>query len=378
MILSVAEQFLFRAALAFLLLCNAASQSLAAAPKDDWQLEWEKAVAAAEKDGQVTVYGPPGIQYQNAINAFQGAFPKIKLVYVPGSGTDNAQRLLAERRAGKYLADVFIGGSGTLIEVLFAGGLLDPVPPALVLPEVKDQSLWFNKTHIYADAKGQHVFMMQGNVGTSLAAYNTQLVKPDGIKSHWDVINPKWKGKIVAYDPKGRGHVQTIRGVYYNPKLGGEFLRKLFSEMDVTVGRDQRLMLDWLAQGKFHLYLFATNNDVREGKKKGLPVDLIDAPDDESHMSGGFGHLTLPSKAPHPNAAKVFTNWLLSKEGQLKWQEKTDNNSLRIDIPKGMITDPATVPKNAGKYLITSLPQYNDITPALKIIDEALARAGKK
>ena len=354
------------------------SESRAAAAKSDWQLEWEKTAAAAEKEGQVTIYGPPGINYQNAIKAFQDPFPKIKLVYVPGSGTDNAQRLLAERRAGKYLADVFIGGSGTLIEVLFAGGLLDPVPPALVLPEVNDKSLWFNKTHIYADSAGQHVFMMQGNVNTLLAGYNTKLVRPDGIKSHWDVLNPKWKGKIVAHDPKGRGHVQTIRGVYYNPKLGGEFLRRLFSEMDVTVGRDQRLMIDWLAQGKFHLYLFATLNDVRDANRKGLPVDVIDAPDDESHMSGGFGHAALLNKAPHPKAAKVFINWLLSKEGQLKWQEKTDNNSLRLDIPKTMLTDAASIPKSGGKYLISSLPQYTEIDPAIKIVDEALAKAGKR
>jgi iron(III) transport system substrate-binding protein len=342
------------------------------------QQDWAKLVAAAEKEGQVTVYGPPGVTYQNAIGAFQSSRPKIKLVYVPGSGTDNAQRLLAERRAGKYLADAFIGGSGTLIEVLYDGRLLDPMPPALILPEVKDTSNWLNKTHIYADGKSQYVFMMQGNVNTALAAYNTKTTKADDIKSLWDVLDPKWKGKIVAHDPKSRGHIQTLRGVYYNPKLGGEFIRRLFSEMDVTVGRDQRLMVDWLAQGKFQLYLFATNNDIQEAKKLGLAVDVIDAPDDESHMSGGFGHVALVNKAPHPNAAKVFLNWLLSKEGQLKWQEKTNNNSLRVDIPKNMLTDPNSIPRSGGRYLISSLPQYTDVEPILKIVDEALAKAGKK
>ncbi|HWO40855.1 MAG TPA: extracellular solute-binding protein [Candidatus Eisenbacteria bacterium] len=340
--------------------------------------DWNKLIAAAEKEGQVTIYGPPGIHYQNAITSFQGAFAKIKLVYVPGSGTNNAQRLVTERRAGKFLADVFIGGSGTLLEVLYEGGLLDPIPPALVLPEVTDTANWFNNTHIYADPKSQYVFMMQGNVNTALAAYNTKTADVAGIKSHWDVLHPKWKGKIVAYDPKARGHIQTLRSVYYNPKLGGEFLRRLFSDMDVAVGRDQRLMLDWLAQGKYQLYLFATRNDVQEAKKQGLPVDVIDAPDDESHMSGGFGHVALVNRAPHPNAAKVFLNWLLSREGQLKWQEKTNNNSLRVDIQKGMLTDPDSVPKVGGKYLISSLPQYTDVEPIMKIIEEAFAKAGRR
>jgi len=360
------------------LVWGAPSPAAAAAPKQEWQLEWEKTIAAAEKEGQITLYGPPGINYQNAIGAFQDSFPKIKLVYVPGSGTNNAQRLVTERRAGKYLADLFIGGSGTLIEVLYDGSLLDPLPPLLRLPEVRDQSAWFNKTHTYADAKGQHVFMMQGNINTSLAAYNTKLGKPEGLKSHWDLLHPRWKGKIVAYDPRARGHIQNVRSVYHNPKLGGEFFRRLFSEMDVTIGRDQRLMVDWLAQGKFQLYLFATNNDILDAKKKGLPVDLIDAPDDESHMSGGFGHVALVNKAPRPNAARVMVNWLLSKEGQLKWQEKTDNNSLRMDIPKGMLSEPQSVPKPGGRYMNTSLPQYQDIEGALKIVEEALTKTGKK
>jgi iron(III) transport system substrate-binding protein len=344
----------------------------------DWKTDWEKTVAAAEKEGQVTVYGPPAIDYQNAIGVFQTAYPKIKLVYVPGSGSNNAQRLLAERRAARYLADVFVGGSGTLALVLFNGGVLDPITPAIILPENTDQSLWFGKKHLYADSKGQYIFMMQGNINTALAAYNTKLFKPDGVKSYWDVLNPKWKGKIVAHDPKARGHGQTIRSVYHNPKIGGEFIRRLFSEMDVTVSRDQRQMIDWLAQGKFLLYLFPTRNDIDDAKKKGLPVDVIDAPDDESYMSGGFGHMGLINNAPRPNAAKVMINWLLSRQGQLAWQEKTGNNSLRADISKAMLSDAQSIPKEGGRYLIASLPQYEEVGPIMKIVDEALAKAGKK
>jgi iron(III) transport system substrate-binding protein len=361
------------ASLAMLALALLPGFAFAQAPQ-----EWDKLVAAAEKEGQVTVYGPPGITYQNAIGAFQDSFPKIKLVYVPGSGTNNAQRLVTERRAGKFLADTFIGGSGSLIEILFEGNLLDPIPPLLILPEVKDSSVWFNRTHTYADTKGQFVFMMQGNVNTNLAAYNTKLSKPDGLKSHVDLLNPKWKGKMVAYDPRARGHIQNVRAIYYSPKLGGEFFRRFFSEMDVALSRDQRMMIDWVAQGKYQLSVFSTSNDVIEAKKKGLPVDLIDAPDDESYMSGGFGHVAVVNKAPHPAATKVFLNWLLSKDGQLKWQEKSDNNSLRLDIPKKMLSDPTSIPKEKGKYINASLPQYQDIDAALKIVDDALAKAGKK
>ncbi len=143
------KNFLIAIAVHVTALLTVTSAFSAAAP----QSEWEKTIATAEQEGQVTVYGAPGITYQNAMGAFQERFPKIRLLYVPGSGSNNAQRLMAERRSEKYLADVFVGGSGTLIEVLFDGGVLDPLPPALILPEVKDQSLWFNEKHILPTPK---------------------------------------------------------------------------------------------------------------------------------------------------------------------------------------------------------------------------------
>jgi iron(III) transport system substrate-binding protein len=350
----------------------------AAAAGVGWEAEWEKSLAAAEKEGSVTIYGPPGKPYQDAISSFQEAYPKIRLNYVPGSGTNNAQRLLTERRAEKYLADLFIGGSGTLVLVIFKAGILDPIPPLLMLPESKDTAVWYGKKHHYADAEGQHVLMMQGNVQLDIGAYNTAQVNPAEIKSFWDVLNPKWKGKMAAFDPRDRGHIQRMRALYYNPALGGEFLRRLFGEMELTLGRDQRQLLDWVAGGKFRIYLFATSNDVEDAKKKGLPVGVLYGTSEEGYMSGGFGHLAVVSRAPHPNATKVFVNWVLSKEGQLKWQKKTDNNSLRTDIPKDMLTDQHSIPKEGVKYLNASLPQYEDVKPILKIVEAALEKAGKK
>jgi iron(III) transport system substrate-binding protein len=344
----------------------------AADANPSWQQEWRKVVTAAEQEGQVTVYAPPGKEYQDAIAAFQEKYPRIKLNYIPGSGTNNSQKLLSERRADKYIADAFIGGSGTLTLVLLKSGVLDSIPPVLVLPENRDPGLWFSKKYTYADAKNQHVFMFQGNVSTDIGAYNTKLVDAGEIKSFWDLLNPKWKSKMVAFDPKERGHIQRMRAIYYNPVLGGEFIRRLFSEMDVTVARDQRQLLDWVASGKAQIYLFATASDVDDAQKKGLPVGVLVGKPEEGYMSGGFGHLGLIDKAPHPNAAKTFVNWLLSKEGQLQWQKKSDNNSLRTDIPKEMLSDQKSVPKEGGKYLNASLPEYEDVRPMLKIVDEAL------
>ncbi|HEY3303292.1 MAG TPA: extracellular solute-binding protein [Candidatus Binatia bacterium] len=351
--------------------------SVPAAETAGWEAEWKKTLSAAEKEGQVAVYGPPGNEYQDAITSFQERYPKIKLNYVPGSGNANSQRLLTERRAEKYLADLFISGSGTLVLVIHKAGILEPIAPLLIRPESKDVSGWYGKKHHYADAENQYIVMMQGNVQTDLGAYNATLVSPAEIKSFWDILNPKWKGKMAAFDPRDRGHIQRMRALYYNPALGGEFLQRLFGEMDLTLGRDQRQLLDWVAGGKFRIYLFATSSDVDDAKKKGLPVGLLYGLPEEGYISGGFGHLAVVSKAPHPNATKVFVNWILSREGQLQWQKRSDNNSLRMDIPKDMLTDQLSIPKEGVKYLNPSLPQYSDVTPVLKIVEATLGKAGK-
>ena len=351
--------------------------SLGGAARADWKQEWETTLAAARKEGKVRVHVPPGTQYLDAIHAFQASYPKIKLVSVPGSGSQHSQRLMAERRAGKYLADAYIGGAGTGM-VLYNAGVFDLLPPALILPEVKDQSVWFSKKHLYADPKHQHLFIMQGNVVAQIAANNTKMVNPKDINTYWDLLNSKWRGKIVAYDPTTRGSLSAWKAVYYNPILGPKFIRRLFSEMNVTIARDYRIILDWVAKGKYPLWVVPRTTEVKEAMKQGLPVDIITAPPEEGRMSGGWGQAGLINGAPHPNAAKVFINWLLSKKGQLQWQKKSDNNSLRMDIAKDMLSDPGYVPEPGGKYLIGNLPQYRDIRALKKLVAEAKRAAGKK
>ena len=100
---------------------------------------------------------------------------------------------------------------------------------------------------------------------------------------------------------------------------------------------------------------------------------------DGAMLSSSAGSITLINRAPYPNAAKVFINWFLSRDGQMAWQKHADRNSLRIDIPKESITNwKDRVPPEDGNYIFTNLPKYNDLKPAQKIVEEALAQAGKK
>src|SRR5207253_3813796 len=109
----------------------------AAEVKPAWQGEWEKILAAAKKEGQVAVYISG---YEEILPEFQKEYPEIKVLPTTGRGAQVGQRLLAERRAEKYLADVVNAGGVTTCQQRFPAKILAPIKPALLLPEMNDSS----------------------------------------------------------------------------------------------------------------------------------------------------------------------------------------------------------------------------------------------
>jgi len=352
---------------------------ISAESKTGEQAEWEKSVAAAHKEGEVTLYGQARYGVQDAILAFKNAYPKIKFNFIGGQGSDLAKRVMAEKRADKHLVDIAIGGSGTQVLIYHKGGLLEPTGSAFVLAEVTDTSLWWGKRHHYADSENRSVFMAQGDVADRMGAYNTNLVKPSEIQSWWDLLDPKWKGRIVMADPRWAGNIGSWRYLYYSPDLGPKFIKRFLAEMEITFSTDERQMIDWLALGKFPIYLLAKDENIDLGVKQGLPIKSLHSQKEPGSITTGSGHISLFKKAPHPNAAKVYINWFLSREGQRTWQKYTGANSFRTDIPKDMLPlGQAQVPMEGKQYLMTSLPQYEEVRPLRKLVDEALGAARRK
>src|SRR5215470_6381028 len=124
---------------------------LSSSARADWKQDWEKTVAAAEKEGEVTLYGQARVGVNDAINEFSKAYPKIRLNFVGGQGSELGKKVMAEKRADKHLVDVAVGGGGTMVLVYHKAGLLQPMSAAFILPEVADASLWWEKKYHYAD-----------------------------------------------------------------------------------------------------------------------------------------------------------------------------------------------------------------------------------
>ncbi len=358
--------------------------ALAGEIKASWQEEWGRTVKAAEQEGQVVLYSLSEIGDAIANTGFQKKFPKIKISVMAARGGEHVSRVMAERRAGKFLAD--IGNLGnTSPYTLYQSKTLEPIASAFILPEVKDESKWWQGKQQFIDPEGKFILVYVG-APLFLVGYNTKLVNPSGFKSYWDLLDPKWKGKIVAFDPKAGGFAATRdRFFYHNPELGPAFLRRLFSEMALTLYARFPQGEDWLAAGKYSLCL-CRHQSISEAKTQGLPVDLVEP----SSFKEGVGvetrakTLVLMNQAPHPNAAKVFLNWFLSRDGQSDFQKTSAKfidagaeGSLRTDIPKDEIPPRNRLSADV-KYLPQWNPEYFDMKAIAKLIGEAQADAGKK
>jgi ABC-type Fe3+ transport system substrate-binding protein len=344
--------------------------------------EWEALVEAARREGSVTVYGASGGgEVQDVLTEeFERAIPGISVNGTFISQQQQVARVLAERTAGRFIPDVYVGGTTGMVVSLKQAGAMAPLRPALVLPEVVNPSGWFENQLWFADAEEPYVNLMFVGVVAPLAI-NTRLVDPSQFSSYWDLLDPKWKGKIVTTDIRqtGPGGVFS-RFIYKSPALGPSYLDRLFGEMDVTLSSDQRQIIDWVADGRFSIGMFVSTIEPMTAAKQGLPVTAISV----GHFKEGGvigpenGSVGLADSAPHPNAAQVYINWLLSKEGQMRWQQRVGHASLRTDIGREGVYPPY-VPQPGGRYVNGGTEEYSLVTiqAMSDVVNRALSRAGR-
>ncbi|MET0500635.1 MAG: hypothetical protein ABW172_03840 [Candidatus Binatia bacterium] len=354
---------------------------LSAEPKAGWQADWDKTVKAAEEEGALAIYITQAFEPVFR-EVFQKRYPKIKVTTVTGRGFELSQRIMNERRAGKYLADLYVSGNITPLTVFHRAKILDPIKPLLLLPEVVETSGWFENKHHYDDPENSYIFVFEGTPRSGEITYNSKRVNPSEIKSYWDLLNPKWKGKIVSVDPLVSGPISAAQIFFYkHSELGPEFLRRLHAETDMAIVRSNEQLLDWLSAGKYSFGFGA--RDVDTAITQGLPLNqfLPGSLKEGSSVTAYNGTLSFFSRAPHPNAARVAVNWLLSRDGQTAWldhNQKTGGlyDSLREDISKEKVSERARRVK-AAKFLWLNPEWIEELDKIRDIIKNALASKGK-
>src|SRR5262249_51715354 len=167
--------------------------------------------------------------------------------------------------------DLHIGGSESAINSLLPEGLLDPVEPIMLLPEVKDPKQWWGG-HIWSDNAKRFIYSSMAQQSETVWR-NTLLVKLEEIRSFDDLLAEKWKGKIGLLDPRTPGSGASLWS-YLRDIKGEEYLRKLVGQK-MLIGRDQRVLAENLARGKLALVMGRGYYSHAPFKKAGLPVQSI-------------------------------------------------------------------------------------------------------
>ncbi|MEA2952792.1 MAG: hypothetical protein QOJ96_2312 [Alphaproteobacteria bacterium] len=285
----------------------------AMAQSSDWQKTWNEMLAAAQTEGKVVVAGPPDTQVRQALPAAFKARFGITLEYLSARSTDSATKLRAERAAGIYTVDAALAGIQTMATVLHREKMLDPLKPVLILPEVVDGSKWKRGELWFADPEQQYVLRLFNTVNRAFTI-NTHEVKPDELRSVRDLLDPKWKGKISFMDPTISGTGSNQAAQLY-AQLGDDFIKQLFIDQKTMISRDRRQLTDGLARGTYPISFGAEDGELQRLRKEGLPIVAMYSLENMRPSVSGGDQVALFNHAPHPNAAKIFVNWIASKEG---------------------------------------------------------------
>lgn len=339
---------------AAVLLC---AGSVGAAAEEAWEITWNTVLNAARKEGVVVVSGPPGAAQRQAITlGWAKTYPDIKLEYTGARGSAIATRVVRERTAGQYQWDIILASTGPVAFNLIPINALAPLRDALIKPDIADDKTWIGGFDAgFIDKEKTYYFNPMGSADLPLGFVNRDCLSKAVFSKAADMKNPELRGKIVWFDPTGnQGGVVGPTTWVLSLDQGEDWLKDLFQNYGVTFARDYRQMTDWLVTCRKPV-AWGMDDDVVEQMQKagiGKNVERIIGGDFTGKINpggpGGNESIGWYNNAPHPNAAKIFVNWYLSRDFQNLYASTVKDNSRRADTIPG---DPDHVMKEGVEYL---------------------------
>jgi iron(III) transport system substrate-binding protein len=300
-----------------------------------WEKEWSEAVEGAKKESKVVVATSADPVMREIAAKFKSRFGII-VEHLAGGSSQLAARLTTERQAGINSVDVFLGGVQTVANVLYAEKMLDPLKPALVHPDVVDPKRWKRGKLWFADPEERYVLRVFSTI-TGLLHVNADHVKAGELTKAADLLAPKWRGKIATEDITVAGSGSNTAARIFL-QTSEDFAKRLYLGQNTRSTRERRQLTDWLARGTYPIVFGAQSSDVEKMVKEGFPLkEVFGFSDMPPALTGSPWMLTLMQRAPHPNAAKVFLNWIVGKEGLEIYSRAEGRASLRSDLDESFI-----------------------------------------
>jgi iron(III) transport system substrate-binding protein len=350
---------------------TSAAKPAAAQPQD---ADWQKVVDDAKKEGHLLVATYAGSGYRKVMDAFEAAHPGITVDQTPfqSSSRDFFPRYFQERQAGLYQWDIMLVPATEPLVQAVPVGAIDPIRPLIVRPDVLDDKNWSDGFEGgFLDKGKQYDYAITRSRSQSLWI-DTNQVKDGEIKSYKDLLDPKWKGKILAGDLRTKGS-GFWAGTALRIKTGSDdIIRQLWKDQEALLSTDARQLTEQMVRGTYPIGVGAISLSILldflaqgQGKNlKSIPTVEMDYVNSSDHV------LHYANKAPNPNASKVFVNWVLSKEGSTVYATLSRDNSRRSEVP---VTDPNLVPEKGRDYVtIDAEPLIDEILKTQKVAKEIL------
>ncbi len=330
-----------------------ASDRSPAVEKDSWQAQWETVKAAARQESRLVLVSGAAAALREEGNRIMTQQFGVSLEFTMGLPSEIIPKVLAERRAGLYTVDIFLTSPPTALGTLKPAGILEPMDKTVFLPEALEPGAWYNGAFPWVDK--EHYLAATLAIPKSPILVNTNLVKPDEIKSYRDLLNPKWKGRIAMHDPTKAGSGNAWFSTMAEGVMGLDFVRE-FVKQEPVISRDERLLIEWVAKEKYPILVGPKPEIGTEFQRAGALIQLI-TPVEGTYVGTSGAAVCLLTNAPHPNASRLFINWILTKEGGTFLARAYGGQSARVDVPTDFI-NPVQVRQPGGKYIDENNEEY--------------------
>jgi ABC-type Fe3+ transport system substrate-binding protein len=333
------------------------------AREDQWagRADWERTVALAKQEGKVAISGPVGTTWRAALTSFEQDFG-IKVEYTPARAHEFWPRLALERSFGKHLWDLRLTPSESQVfRLLRAGTTIAPVRDLLVLPDVINDANWVGGFDaIFNDRAKKHVIGF-GLEALPIAWVNRDTVPEAELPQFKDLAHPKWKGRVSIQDLRGAASIANLAILLRAPQYGENFLDQVVIENKAVIIQNPRQQIEWLIRGRYPIAIAILSALLVEFKQHGLAQNVMPLTDIPKYSSGSGGLIAIRNP-PHPNAAKVYANWVLGHVAQTRIAQTVRYNSRRTDVP---IQEPLfkVDPSRINEYQNT---QSEDFAPYLE------------
>jgi len=275
---------------------KAAAPAQPAQPTEAEKAQQAKVIEGAKKEGEMVWYTTTTLdQSQPIIEAFQKKYPFIKGTLFRTGGGPMLNKVLTETRSGLHAWDVLVG-RGEMVLPLRDKKLL----AAYISPERKG---------IFPDLADKRGIWTAWYVNAYVLGYNTKLVKKEDVpKTYEALLNPKWKGGQISVDDEAYGMLQGLIGVWGKEKAVAYFKRLAALDPVPKRGNTQRVQLT--IAGEYPL-IIAYNQTIERMVQRKAPIDWVPLEPAVVQVNPAM----VAANAPHPNSARLFMDFILSKEG---------------------------------------------------------------